>query len=130
MASTQLEGTIQRLLQTRDQAHLFHWNTKSYAAHVALGEFYDSLLDSTDKLFEAYKGKHPDAFMRKSKIPFSVVSDPSVGSESMIPYFTEFNEFLEGLCREMESTGDLDIQDIVLDMKNSTNKLLYLLSLK
>ena len=126
----QLEGTIQRLLQTRDQSHMFHWNTKSYAAHVALGGFYDSLLDSIDALFEAAKGKHPDMFTRKAKIPFSVVSEPNVSTETMIPYFTEFNQFLDGVCKEFESTSDLDLQDIVLDMKNATNKLLYLLNLK
>lgn len=126
----QLEGTIQRLMQTRDQSQIFHWNTKSYAAHVALGGFYDSLLGSIDAFFEASKGKYPDVFMRKAKIPFSVVSEPNVGAEAMIPYFTEFNGFLDGVCKELESTGDLDLQDIVLDMKNATNKLLYLLSLK
>ncbi len=127
---TQLEGTIQRLLQTRDQSQMFHWNTKSYAAHVALGGFYDSLLDSIDAFFEASKGKHPEVFSRKAKIPFSVVSEPNVGAETMIPYFADFNGFLDGVCKELESTGDLDLQDIVLDMKNATNKLMYLLSLK
>lgn len=126
----QLESTIQRLLQTRTQAQLFHWNTKSYAAHKALGSFYESLADSTDTFFEAFKGKHPEVFSRKAKIPFSVVSEPNVGAEVMIPYFTDFNSFLDGVCKELESTGDLDLQDIILDIKNATNSLLYLLTLK
>ena len=126
----QLEGTIQRLLQTRDQAQMFHWNTKSYAAHVALGGFYDSLLDSIDTFFEATKGKYPEVFSKKSKIPFSVISEPNVTADIMIPFFTSFNDFLMGVCRECEAEGDIDLQDIVIDMKNATNKLLYLLSLK
>lgn len=126
----QLEGTIQRLLQTRDQAQMFHWNTKSYAAHVALGGFYDSLLDSIDAFFEASKGKYPEVFSKKSKIPFSVISEPNVTADVMIPFFTSFNDFLMGVCRECEASGDIDLQDIVIDMKNATNKLLYLLSLK
>jgi len=127
---TQIEGAVQRLLQTRDQAHIFHWNTKSYAAHVALGSFYDSLLDSIDSFFENYKGKYPEVFSRKSKIPLSVNSDPGITPEAMIPFFNDFNRFLESLSKELESQGDLDIQDIVFDMKNATNKLLYLLTLK
>jgi hypothetical protein len=95
-----------------------------------LGSFYDALLDSVDSFFEAAKGKHPEVFTRKAKIPFSVVSEPNVGPETMVPYFTDFNEFLDGVCKELEASGDLDLQDIVLDMKNATNKLLYLLSLK
>lgn len=126
----QLEGTIQRMLQTRDQSQMFHWNTKSYAAHVALGGFYDSLLDSIDAFFEATKGKYPEVFSKKSKIPFSVISEPNVTADAMIPFFTSFNDFLMGVCRECEASGDIDLQDIVIDMKNATNKLLYLLSLK
>lgn len=126
----QLEATIQRLLQTRDQAHMFHWNTKSYAAHVALGGFYDSLLASMDAFFEACKGKNQEVFSKKAKIPFAVISEPNITPEAMVPYFMDFNSFLEGVCREFEASGDLDLQDIILDMKNQTNKLLYLLSLK
>ena len=73
---------------------------------------------------------YPDLFTRKAKIPFSVVSEPNVTAETMIPYFTDFNGFLDGVCKELEASGDLDLQDIILDMKNATNKLLYLLSLK
>lgn len=109
---------------------MFHWNTKSYAAHVALGGFYDSLLDSIDTFFEATKGKYPEVFSKKSKIPFSVISEPNVTADIMIPFFTSFNDFLMGVCRECEAEGDIDLQDIVIDMKNATNKLLYLLSLK
>jgi hypothetical protein len=125
-----VEKTIQRLLQTRDQSQMFHWNTNSYAAHAALGGFYDTLLSSTDSFFEATKGKYPDIFSRNAKIPFSVILEPNIGSEKMIPYFAEFNSFLDGVCKELESTGDLDLQDIILDIKNATNKLLYLLSLR
>lgn len=126
----QLESTIQRLIQTRTQAQFFHWNTKSYAAHVALGKYYDDISGFTDTFFEAFKGKHPEVFTRKSKIPFSVVSEPNVGVDSMVPFFADFNQFLDGVCKELESTGDLDLQDIILDIKNATNGLLYLLSLK
>lgn len=126
----QLESTIQRLIQTRTQAQFFHWNTKSYAAHKALGKYYDSLSGLTDSFFEAFKGKYPEVFTRKAKIPFSVVSEPNVGTEAMVPYFTDFNKFLEGVCNELGTAGDMDLQDIVIDMKNATNSLLYLLSLK
>lgn len=40
----------------RTSAHLLHLSTKSYAQHVALGDFYDALLDLTDKYAEVYMG--------------------------------------------------------------------------
>lgn len=50
-----------RLFQLRDQIHLIHLRVTgvgSYAAHKALNEFYDSILNLTDGLIESYQGKY------------------------------------------------------------------------
>jgi DNA-binding ferritin-like protein len=55
------EKLISTLMASRDQAHIFHWQTTgpgSYAAHKALGKYYDAILDMIDALVEAYQGKH------------------------------------------------------------------------
>lgn len=44
------------MFAARDQAHLAHWATKSYAEHEALGDFYDEIVDSTDSFIENYQG--------------------------------------------------------------------------
>jgi hypothetical protein len=44
------------LLHTVTNTHILHWQTRSYAEHVALGDFYDGLSDLTDKLMEACMG--------------------------------------------------------------------------
>lgn len=41
------------LLHGVTAAHVHHWNTDSYAAHQALGEFYDKLSDLADTFVEA-----------------------------------------------------------------------------
>lgn len=125
-----IENIIQRLLQTRDQSHMFHWNTKSYAAHIALGGFYDAMLGHIDRFFEAYKGKYPEIFTRKAKIPFTIISEPMVNAETMASYFNDFNGFLSGVAETISAKGDSDLEHIILDMQNETNKLLYLLQLK
>lgn len=51
-----IEELIARCFRTRNQAHLSHWKTKSYAEHQALGSFYDDLIDTLDKLVEACQG--------------------------------------------------------------------------
>jgi hypothetical protein len=51
-----MEELIARIFKTRNQAHLAHWKTKSYAEHQALGSFYDELIDLLDKLVEACQG--------------------------------------------------------------------------
>ena len=49
---------IGTLFLARDVTHSVHLNTRSYAKHVALNEFYDSIVDFADKFAEAYQGRH------------------------------------------------------------------------
>ena len=46
------------LFLARDVAHSVHLNTRSYAKHKALNEFYDNIVDLADKFAEAYQGKY------------------------------------------------------------------------
>ena len=49
---------IGMLFLARDVTHSAHLNTRSYAKHVALNEFYDGVIDFADKSAEAYQGKY------------------------------------------------------------------------
>lgn len=52
---------VSKLLHSRIQAHVFHWQTKSqssFAEHMALGTYYDEIVELTDGLVESYQGKH------------------------------------------------------------------------
>jgi hypothetical protein len=45
-----------RVFQARDVAHRQHWATESYAEHVALGAFYEGVVDAVDAVVENYQG--------------------------------------------------------------------------
>ena len=62
-----------KLFQIRDRIHLAHLSSKSYAQHIALGDFYDGILSLTDSIVEGYQGKYG---IVKISIPQSVTSDP------------------------------------------------------
>ena len=49
---------IVRCFHARTNAHIMHLQTRSYATHVALGEFYDGLVDLVDALAEAWIGEN------------------------------------------------------------------------
>ena len=49
---------IGTLFLARDVAHSVHLNTRSFAKHSALNEFYDSIVELADKYAEAYQGRH------------------------------------------------------------------------
>ena len=42
----------------RTNAHVLHLQTRSYAAHKALNEFYDEIVDLADSFAEAYTGSY------------------------------------------------------------------------
>ncbi len=46
------------LMQSRNQTHIYHLQTTSYAKHVALQEYYEGIIDLIDGLVEAYQGKY------------------------------------------------------------------------
>ena len=48
---------ILTLLHTATGAQLLHWQAKSFAAHEALGELYESLPGAVDRLVEVYQGR-------------------------------------------------------------------------
>jgi len=55
------EKLVSTLLASRDQAHIFHWQTTgdgSFAAHMALNAYYDAIPGLVDALVETYQGKH------------------------------------------------------------------------
>jgi hypothetical protein len=49
---------VSTLLASRTQAHIFHLQTPSFAAHKALNKFYDEIVGVTDGLVESYQGKY------------------------------------------------------------------------
>lgn len=54
-----IEKLISRVFYARNVAHFQHWRatgTGSFAKHMALGSFYDDVIDAIDTLVEAYQG--------------------------------------------------------------------------
>lgn len=52
------ERLVAILMHSRDQAHVYHLLTKSYAQHKALQKYYEKITDLLDDYAEAYMGKY------------------------------------------------------------------------
>ncbi len=52
------EAFIGNLFLARDVAHSVHLNTRSFAKHSALNEFYTEIIELADSFAEAYQGKY------------------------------------------------------------------------
>lgn len=56
-----IEELVSRVFYARNLAHFTHWRVKgegSFAKHMALGAFYDGVIDAVDPLVEAYQGAY------------------------------------------------------------------------
>ena len=62
------------MLGLRDQAHIFHWQTESFAQHSAFGGFYDTYLTLVDKLSESLIGIHGRPSFMEAEIELSNLS--------------------------------------------------------
>jgi hypothetical protein len=49
---------VSGILHSRTQIHIYHLQTKSFAVHKALNDYYDGVVDLFDGLVESYQGKH------------------------------------------------------------------------
>lgn len=53
-----MHDVINQLFAIRDAAHRLHLKSKSFAQHVALGDYYEALTDKIDELTEVWQGQH------------------------------------------------------------------------
>ena len=54
----EVNNLIAKLFEVRQVSHQVHLQTDSYAAHKALNNFYDNLLELTDSLIETFQGQY------------------------------------------------------------------------
>ena len=95
---------IGKLFETRDVAHLAHLKTKSYAQHIALGDYYDGLLDLVDSFTESYQGLYG---LLNLEVLKGIISDPIVLIEALYKYIdgnrSIFKEsFLQNVLDEIQ----------------------------
>jgi hypothetical protein len=107
------------LLNSREQAHILHLQTNSYAAHKALNAYYDGIVPLVDKYIESYQGKYGIVMGYKPANKFLE------GNKSILPYFKRLESVISGYEKELPQ--DVDLQNAyadIIDLIHSTNYLL------
>jgi DNA-binding ferritin-like protein len=69
-----IEQLISRVFYARNAAHAAHWQTSSFAQHMALGSFYDDVIEQLDTLVEAHMG----VFGKVKDIPVTSGAYPDI----------------------------------------------------
>lgn len=112
-------------LQFNAQIYLFHWQTESYARHIAYNNANADMTTLVDGFVESYQGKY--GRMTIGEISILVTDLESMGEETFIKNYIHY--LMTGAV-EMLDEKDTDLTNILDEMVARLNKLLYLLTLK
>jgi len=100
------------LFHSATVTHFMHLQTKSFAQHMALGEYYDAIVDLADKWAEAYQGCY-DIITGYPK-DFHLATDP-------VKYLTQIKEFVNDIRKDLPQDSELNnLVDGIADQIDST----------
>ena len=106
---------ISLLLHSRNQVHILHLQTKSYAEHKALNEYYDEIVDLVDGLVESYQGKYD---ILKGYKSYDI--QEYKGTESTIKYLKDLCDKVTKLRKCCDDSYIQNQIDNVCELINST----------
>lgn len=105
---------IGTLMQSRNQAHIFHLQTPSYAQHKALQDYYEGIVDLIDGLVESFQGRY--GILRGYKMAGIIKED-----DSTLTYFEGLAKFVETIRTQIPQDSYIQNQvDEVVDLIEST----------
>jgi hypothetical protein len=116
MAKDSCSTFVAECFALRTAVHFAHLSSKSYSEHIALGDFYDTLLTLTDKYAEVYMGLEGQVPLSK----WPAVDTPTGTPVSML------EEFLEDIEEEEDEDSDRQsLLNILAEMEELTAQTLY-----
>ena len=105
------------LFLARDVAHSVHLNTRSFAKHSALNEFYDNIIDLADKFAEAYQGRHGMVG------PITLMSAKKTGN--ILEFLQDSVADIEKMRYDVCDKSDTPIQNIIDEIVGQYLSTLY-----
>ena len=104
------------LLHSVTNAHILHFQTRSFSEHMALGEFYSEIGDLVDGFVEAFQGKY--GLLTKYKTDFELPGEP-------VQYLLYLQAEVESTRRLPNFPQDSELQNEIDNIANLINSTLY-----
>ena len=106
-----IEELVEKVFAARNEAHVAHWATKSFAEHMALGQFYDEAVDAIDAIVEAYQGSF--GLIEVKKLETDLEKDILYWLNKDVKWIEENREEIAGGVRAIENLID-SLSDLYL----------------
>ncbi len=125
--NTYMNQIIEQLLYLQLESKILHWQTTSYAQHMAYGGFYDALDDLIDRLVEAYQGKYATRLQFDKALQLKNID--AIDIESALDKACMM--LAEDFTKSLDSTrANSELENIRDEIKAEIDKLRYLLTLQ
>lgn len=108
---------VMHLLHSATNAHIQHWTTRSFAAHEALGFFYEKMPVLLDEFVESFQGKYG--------LLHDFVADYKLPADNPIDYLQSLSDEVATLRRAKRFPQDSELQNEVDNIANLINDTLY-----
>jgi len=112
---------IGTLFQSSNQAHIYHLQTPSFAAHKALQEYYEEIIELADGLVESYQGRY--GILRGYKMENAIKED-----DNPVMYFDALSKFVEAIRTKVPQDSYIqnEIDNVVGLIESTKYKLKFL----
>ena len=111
-----------KLFESREMAHIYHLQVNgeqgSHAAHTALNEYYEGVLDFIDDLIETYQGQYGIVD------GYDVIDTNDTRTKEKVEYFEGLVEFVKH-ARKAISAEDTHLQNIIDEVVALIYRTLY-----
>jgi len=120
--SNDVSKFFSKLFESREMAHVYHLQVRgdegSYAAHMALGSYYEEVVGLIDDCIEVYQGQYGliDGY--------DIIDTKDTKTKEYVAYFEEVAEFVKH-SRKSISDEDTHLHSIIDDIVCLIYKTLY-----
>jgi hypothetical protein len=94
---------IMELFHSSTNAHVQHLKTRSFSAHMALGNYYKEVLERADAIAEAYQGRY--GIIDYPNLPYKLESDSIMMLKGLRRYIDD-NRLAMTDCSEIQNLID------------------------
>lgn len=111
-----------KLFESREMAHIYHLQVRgeegSYAKHMALGGYYEGVIDLIDNLIEVYQGQYGVVD------GYETVDTKETKSKDAVAYFEEIADYIKN-ARKCIKDEDTHLHNIIDEVVALIYKTLY-----
>jgi len=110
---------INRLFESREQAHVYHLQSEEYAKHMALDTYYKDVVELFDILIETYQGQYGLIG------DYTLIRENDIDKSDVIKYFDSLAIYLNTNRYISFNEKDTHLQSLIDDIIILTYQTIY-----